>query len=85
MTELGGYAIYRGYLYCVVYITRVINLCYIKRVMLYQILPVRTIFDTAPRFNASVTYFRRFASTFNITISTTKINIKLIFQARFFV
>lgn len=28
-----------------------------KRVILYQILPVRTTFDTASRFNASVTWF----------------------------
>lgn len=34
-----------------------INLCFIKGVMPYQIFPVRTIFDKAPRFNASVTYF----------------------------
>ena len=71
------------YLIRVVYITRVINLCYITRVMLYQILPVGTTFDTAPRFNASVTYFRRFASTFNITISTTNIYIKLILNETF--
>lgn len=35
-------------------------------------------FYTALRFNTSVTYFRRFASTFNVTISTTKIDIKWI-------
>lgn len=55
----------------VVYTTPVINICFIKRVMLYQMLPVRTIFDIAPRFSALVTYFRRYACTFNATISTT--------------
>lgn len=57
------------YLIRVVYTTHVVKLCFIKWMMLRQILPVRT----APRFNASVTYFWRYASTFNnITISCNK-------------
>lgn len=56
----------------VVYTTPVINICFIKRVMLYQMLPVRTICDLAPRFNALVTYLWRFSSIFHITISTSK-------------
>lgn len=59
------------YLIHVVYITRVMNLCFIKRVMLHQILLIRTTFDIVPRFYASVTYFRRF-SIFNIYMCTTK-------------
>lgn len=51
-----GFIIKCHYLYIniihVVYTTRVINLSFIKRVMLYQILPVRTIFDITPHFNA---------------------------------
>lgn len=57
---------------CVVYTTSVINISFIKQVMLFQINPVRTNFNTAPRFNASVTYFRGVASSFTITKSTTK-------------
>lgn len=54
----------------IIYTTCVINLCLIKRVMLHQILPVQTIFDTAHRLNASMTYFRRFDSTLNIHVTT---------------
>lgn len=39
---------------CSVY-TGVIKLCFVKRVMINQILPVKTIFDTGPNFNAWVT------------------------------
>lgn len=51
-----GFIIKCHYLYIniirVVYTTRVINLSFIKRVMLYQILFYRTTFDTTLRFNA---------------------------------
>lgn len=40
--------------------------------MLYQILSVRIFVENNPRFNAPETYFRRFASTSNLTISTNK-------------
>lgn len=51
-----GFIIKCHYLYIniirVVYTTRVINLSFIKRVMLYQILFYRTTVDTTLRFNA---------------------------------
>lgn len=62
------------YLIHVVNTTLVINLSFMKLVLPYQIIPVRTIFDTAPRFNALVTYFRRASSIFHITIYTCTIN-----------
>lgn len=65
--------IYLSYVCCT---SCMINFCFIKRVMLYQILPVRTFFNTSPSFNASVTYFRRFFSIFHITKFTTKIALK---------
>lgn len=61
--------LFNGFVVHVIYLIRVVytefylrmNLCFIKRVMPYHIHPVRTIFATAPRFNASMTYFRTFA------------------------
>lgn len=50
------------YLKRMVYTTRVLNLCFFKRVMIYQMLSVRNIFDTVPRLNASVIYYQRFSS-----------------------
>lgn len=53
-----------NYLVCVVYKTRLINPSFIKRAMLYQILPIRTIFYTVFHFNAWVIFFSRFSFKF---------------------
>lgn len=55
-----------NYLVCVVYKTRLINPSFIKRAILYQILPIRTFFDTVFHFNVWVIFFSRFSFIFLI-------------------
>lgn len=56
-----------------VYTTFEINICFIKRVMLYPILPVRTIFEQSPSpswFNDLTTYLKKNPCIFHPTISS---------------